>query len=78
MAVLDVLVYPDARLKLPSVPVTRFDTELCNFLTDLEETMRAGPGSVGIAAPQVNRLLRIVEYGVQNLAGVLLEFGRLL
>ena len=60
MAVLDVLVYPDARLKQPSAPVTRFDAELRNFIADLEETMRAGPGSVGIAAPQVNRLLRIV------------------
>jgi len=66
MAVLDVLVYPDARLKQTSAPVTRFDAELRNFLTDLEETMRAGPGSAGIAAPQVNRLLRIVIIDVSS------------
>lgn len=66
MAVLDVLVYPDARLKQLSVPVTRFDSELYAFLCDLEETMRAAPGSVGIAAPQVNRLLRIVIVDVSS------------
>ena len=60
MAVLDVLVYPDARLKRVSTPVTTFDAKLHAFLVDLEETMRAGPGSVGIAAPQVGLLFRIV------------------
>ncbi len=60
MAVLDILVYPDPRLKLVSKPVTQFDEPLRNFILDLEETMRAGPGGVGIAAPQVGRLQRIV------------------
>jgi len=60
MAVLDILTYPDERLKRPADPVERFDNELQTFVRDLEETMRAGPGGVGIAAPQVNRLQRIV------------------
>ena len=60
MAVLEVLQYPDPRLKQPSLPVTAFDAGLQHFLSDLEETMRAGPGSVGIAAPQVNHFLRVV------------------
>ena len=60
MAVLDILTYPDARLKQPSLPVDSFDKNLTNFIHDLEQTMDAGPGGVGIAAPQVNKFLRII------------------
>jgi len=60
MAVLEILTYPDPRLKQESVPVTHFTDELRAFIQDLEETMRAGPGGVGIAAPQVGRFERIV------------------
>jgi peptide deformylase len=60
MAVLPILVYPDPRLKRIAAPVTEFEPELHAFLGDLEETMAAGPGGVGIAAPQVDRLQRIV------------------
>ena len=60
MAVLDILVYPDPRLKQISKPVEHFDDALRVFVRDLEETMRAGPGGVGLAAPQVGRLERIV------------------
>lgn len=60
MAVLDILVYPDPRLKQISKPVAQFDDSLRSFLLDLEETLRAGPGGAGIAAPQVGRLERIV------------------
>ncbi len=60
MATLEILTYPDERLKQISEPVTQFDDELRAFLADLEETMLAGPGGVGIAAPQVGRFQRIV------------------
>ena len=60
MAVLEILVYPDPRLKQISKPVTQFDDSLRSFVHDLEETLRAGPGGVGIAAPQVGHLERIV------------------
>lgn len=66
MAVLDILVYPDPRLKEVSKPVVQFDDSLRNFVLDLEETMRAGPGGVGIAAPQVGRLERIVIVDVSG------------
>jgi peptide deformylase len=59
MAMLNILTYPDPRLKNVSAPVTEFDEKLQTFLIDLEETMRAGPGGVGIAAPQVGHLERI-------------------
>ncbi len=60
MAVLEILTVPDERLKQVSEPVTAFDDELRAFIADLEETRRAGPAAVGIAAPQVGRLQRIV------------------
>jgi peptide deformylase len=60
MALLPILVYPDERLKQISAPVTAFDDELRRFLADFEDTMRASPGGVGLAAPQVNRFQRIV------------------
>jgi len=60
MAILDVLVYPDPRLKQISSPVTKFDSALQNFIRDLNDTMLAGPGCVGIAAPQVGHFERIV------------------
>ena len=60
MAVLDILAYPDERLKRFAEPVESFDEELRTFIGDLEQTMRAGPGGVGIAATQVDRLQRIV------------------
>lgn len=59
MAVLDILTYPDERLKQTSLAVDVFDPELANLVADLEETMDVGPGSVGIAAPQVNIFKRI-------------------
>ncbi len=60
MAVLEVLTYPDERLKRIAEPVETFDGELRAFVADLMETMDAGPGGVGIAAPQVGRTQRIV------------------
>lgn len=60
MAVLEILAYPDARLKQVSAPVDAVDDALRAFIADLEETMRAGPGGVGIAAPQVGRCVRVV------------------
>ncbi|MEN8176897.1 MAG: peptide deformylase [Pseudomonadota bacterium] len=60
MAVLDVLTVPDERLKHVSLAVDRFDDALRAFIGDLEETRRAGPATVGIAAPQVGYFQRIV------------------
>jgi peptide deformylase len=60
VAALEIIQYPDERLKKVSTSVKRFDDELRNFIADLEATMRAGPGGVGIASPQVGRFERIV------------------
>lgn len=53
MAVLDILEYPDPRLRTQAAPVTLFDAALGQFLDDLLETMYAAPG-IGLAATQVD------------------------
>jgi len=63
---LEILTVPDERLKQISEPVEQFDVALQVFIKDLEETMRAGPGGVGIAAPQVGRFQRIVIVDVSS------------
>jgi peptide deformylase len=67
MAVLEILTYPDEALKQVSQPVESFDDELRSFIQDLEETRQAGPGAVGIAAPQVGHFRRIVIVDVSNM-----------
>ncbi|MEO5341973.1 MAG: peptide deformylase [Gammaproteobacteria bacterium SHHR-1] len=67
MAILEILTIPDERLKQESAPVERFDDELRAFIADLEETRQAGPGAVGIAAPQVNRFQRILILDVSKM-----------
>ena len=63
---LDILTLPDARLRQVSETVTRFDAGLRSFIAELEETRRAGPAAVGIAAPQVGRFQRIVIVDVSG------------
>lgn len=66
MAVLDILKLPGPGLKDVSEAVEVFDQALRAFIADLEETRRAGPSAVGIAAPQVGRALRVVIVDVSG------------
>ena len=66
MAILDILKYPDQQLKQESEAVDVVTDEIRDFISDLEETMRAGPGGVGIAAPQVGCFKRIVIVDVSG------------
>ena len=66
MTVLDIITYPDVRLKQAAKEVTSFDSELSEFIKNLDETMAAGPGGVGIAATQVGVMQRIVIVDVSN------------
>ncbi len=65
---MDILKYPDERLKQVSTPVETFDDALRTFVADLDKTMRAGPGGVGIAAPQVGRFDRIVIVDISGMS----------
>jgi peptide deformylase len=70
MAVRDILTLPDERLRQVSAPVEVFDSKVQAFIDDLEETRRAGPAAVGIAAPQVGRFQRIVILDVSGKKGI--------
>jgi peptide deformylase len=63
---MEILKYPDPRLKQTAEPVDSFDDQLRDFIRELEHTMRAGPGGVGIAAPQVGYGKQIVIVDVSS------------
>ncbi|MGD8673109.1 MAG: peptide deformylase [Thiogranum sp.] len=66
MPVLKILTYPDERLRQVSSPVQQFDAAFQRRVDDLEETRLAGPGAVGIAAPQVGWFERVVIVDVSG------------
>src|SRR5690606_18131814 len=53
MARLDILEFPDPRLRKKAAPVERFDSALARLIEDMFETMYAAPG-IGLAATQVD------------------------
>ena len=63
MAVLDILRYPDPALKKISEPVEGFTDNIIRLIDDMVETMYSAPG-VGLAAPQVGQLQRIIVLDV--------------
>ena len=65
MAILPIVQYPDARLSTPCKPVTEFTEELKTLAADMAETMYKAPG-VGLAAPQIGRLIRMVVIDVSE------------
>ncbi len=52
MAVLDILVYPDPKLRRVAEPVADFKSEIRDMVKDMAETMYAAPG-IGLASIQV-------------------------
>jgi len=54
------LTLPDERLRQKSQCVADFDDKLATLLCSLESSMLAGPGGVGIAAPQLGILQRVI------------------
>lgn len=66
MAVQPILKYPHPILKKLARPVDAFDGEIRQLVEDLLDTMHAGPGSVGVAAPQIGVGLRVCVVDVSN------------
>ncbi len=58
MAVLEILTFPDPRLRRTTTPVTEFNAELSSFIDDMFDTMYDAPG-VGLAATQVGDTRRV-------------------
>lgn len=66
MAVQAILKYPHPLLKKLTRNVETVDTEIRSLIQDLIDTMRAGPGSVGVAAPQIGVCLRVCVVDVSG------------
>ena len=65
MANLDILIFPDERLRRTASPVTDIDASTRALVGDMFETMYAAPG-IGLAATQVNVHQRIVVIDVSE------------
>ena len=63
MAKLPILIAPDPRLKKLSKPVAAVDGSIRRLMDDMLETMYQAPG-IGLAAPQVGKLVRVIVLDV--------------
>jgi peptide deformylase len=65
MAILDILHFPDPRLRDVAKPVTHVDASVCQLIDNMFETMYSAPG-IGLAATQVNVNKRVVVIDVSE------------
>ena len=66
MPVQPILRYPHPLLKKLCKEVSVVDHQIHSLVEDLLDTMREGPGSVGVAAPQIGVTLRVCVVDVSN------------
>ena len=67
MTVRDVLRYPHPSLKQVARPLDAEEPELVERVaSDLADTMRSYPGCVGLAAPQVDEVVRMIAVDVSE------------
>ena len=65
MALLDILHYPDDRLRNKAKPVATVDITIQKLVDDMLETMYRAPG-IGLAATQVNITQRVIVVDVSE------------
>ena len=65
MALLEILHFPDSRLRLHAKPVARVDDRVRQVVSDMFETMYQAPG-IGLAATQVNIQEQIIVIDVSE------------
>lgn len=65
MALRDILIVPDPRLKQECEEVAEVNDEIRELLDDMLETMYAAPG-IGLAAPQIGVMKRLVVMDVSD------------
>ena len=65
MALLNILHFPDPRLRTVAKPVVEFDDNLRKLVRDMFETMYEAPG-IGLAATQVDRHIRLLVMDVSE------------
>ena len=65
MALLNILHFPDPRLRTVAKAVSKFDENLNQLVNDMVETMYEAPG-IGLAATQVDRHIRMLVMDVSE------------
>ena len=65
MALLEILHFPDPRLRLKAKPVAQVDDQVRQMVKDMFETMYDAPG-IGLAATQVNIQLEVIVIDVSE------------
>jgi peptide deformylase len=65
MALLNILHFPDPRLRTVAKPVVDFDDNLRRLVSDMFETMYEAPG-IGLAATQVDHHIRLLVMDVSD------------
>jgi peptide deformylase len=65
MAILDILEFPDPRLRTRAQPVARVDDAIRRLIADMFETMYTAPG-IGLAASQVNVHQRLLVIDISE------------
>lgn len=65
MAILDILHYPDIRLRTVARPVQKIDADIKKLVTDMFETMYLAPG-IGLAATQVDVHQQVIVIDVSE------------
>lgn len=65
MAILNILEFPDLRLRRKATPVTEFTPELSRTIDDMFETMYAAPG-IGLAATQINLHKQLIVIDISD------------
>ncbi len=65
MAILEVLRFPDERLRTVAKPIEKIDKDITQLIDDMFETMKDENG-IGLAATQVNQHCRLVVMDVSE------------
>ena len=65
MAILDILHFPDTRLRNVAKPVAQVDDSVRKLIDDMFETMYQAPG-IGLAAIQVNQPRRVIVVDISE------------
>lgn len=65
MAILNILEFPDARLRTVAKPIKNVDDRIVKYGKDMLETMYEAPG-IGLAATQVNIHLQLIVIDISD------------
>ena len=60
MSRLSIITAPDSRLTIKSANVDQIDDKLRKFMTSMSNTLKFSSNGVGLAAPQIGVLKRII------------------